>query len=91
MFQHNRSLDDVQLSINSTTHRVTAVRPLELLLVGRVDRPLNLGTVDDYEVEADMEKIREQASGLMENSACNQYMAWHGLGTQCIVKLYNVK
>lgn len=83
MFQHNRSLDDVQLSINT----VTAVRPLELLLVGRVDRPLNLGTVDDYEVEADIQKIREQASGLMENSACNQYTAWHGLGTQCIVKL----
>lgn len=59
------------------------------MLVGRVDRPLNLGTVDDY--EADIQKIREQASGLMENSACNQYMAWHGLGTQCIVKLYKVK
>lgn len=63
MFQHNRSLDDGQLSINSTTHRVTAVRPLELLLVGRVDRSLNLGTVDDYEVEADMEKSENRLVG----------------------------
>lgn len=63
------ALDDVQLSINSTIHRVTKASPLELL-IGRVARPLNLLTVDDHEVEIDVEEIREQANRLMENSAC---------------------
>lgn len=63
------SLDDVQLSINSTIHRVTKASPLELL-IGRVARPLNLLTVDDHEVEVDVEEIREQANRLLENNAC---------------------
>ncbi|CAH2106762.1 unnamed protein product [Euphydryas editha] len=63
------ALDDVQLSINSTIHRVTKASPLELL-IGRVARPLNLLTVDDHEVEVDVEEIRDQANRLLKNNAC---------------------
>lgn len=62
------ALDDVQLSINSTIHRVTKASPLELL-IGRVARPLSLLTVDDHEVKVNFEEIREQADKLIKNSA----------------------
>lgn len=62
------ALDEVQLSMNSTIHRVTKASPLELL-IGRVARPLNLLTVDDHEVEVDVEEIRQQATRFMENNA----------------------
>lgn len=62
------ALDDVQLSINSTIHRVTKASPLELL-IGRVARPLNVLTVDDHELEVDVEVIREKADRLITNNA----------------------
>lgn len=62
------ALDDVQLSINSTIHRVTKASPLELL-IGRVARPLSLLTVNDHEVEINVGEIREEAARLMENNA----------------------
>lgn len=62
------ALDEVQLSINSTIHRVTKASPLEML-IGRVARPLSLLTVDDQEIEVNVEHIREQANKLMESNA----------------------
>ncbi|CAK1599239.1 unnamed protein product [Parnassius mnemosyne] len=65
---HDRSwqnaLDDIQLSLNSTTHRVTKESLLELL-VGKVPRPLSLMAVDDHGIEIDLEELRGRAEKLM--------------------------
>lgn len=62
------ALEDVQLALNSSVHRVTRASPLELL-IGRVARPLNLLTLNDTEPEVNINETREQAVTNIENSA----------------------
>lgn len=60
------ALEDVQLALNCTVHRVTKASSLEFM-IGKLARPLNLLTVDDTETtddtktDVDILKIREQA------------------------------
>ncbi|CAH2102351.1 unnamed protein product [Euphydryas editha] len=62
------ALEDVQLALNCSVHRVTGASPLELM-IGRVARPLNLLTIDDTEPEIDINKTREQAARNIEKCA----------------------
>ena len=61
------ALDEIQLSINSTIHRVTKASPLELL-IGKVARPLNL-LADDQEIEIDIDEVRKQADKFIKENA----------------------
>ena len=58
------ALDEIQLSINSTIHRVTKASPLKLV-IGKVARPLNL-LADDQEIEID--EVRKQVEKFIKEN-----------------------
>jgi transposase InsO family protein len=62
------ALGEVQLAINCTMNRVTRASPLELL-IGKVARPLSLMCSDDFEIEVDIDQVREVASENIQRCA----------------------
>lgn len=63
-------LENIQLALNCSVHRITGASPLELL-IGRI-RPLNLRTFNHSEPEIDINKTREQAASNIKKSTSNE-------------------